>query len=257
MGVINVTPDSFYGKSRAVSSKEILNRAEQMLEEGATFLDVGGYSTRPGATDITIEEEINRVQEHIENIKKTFPHAIVSIDTFRSEVVKVAVNQGADLVNDVSGGLLDENMFNVVGELKVPYILMHMRGNPQNMVSQNDYTDLLPDIIYELSKRVQLAISSGIKDIIIDPGLGFAKNVEQNFHLMDRLNELSIFEKPLLIGVSRKSMIYKSLDITPEESLNGTTVLNTVALLKGANVLRVHDVKPAVEAVKLIKSLKH
>ncbi len=255
MGVINVTPDSFYGQSRVVNKEDILIRAETMIAEGATFLDIGGYSTRPGAIDISVEEEISRVKDHIQNIKKRFPDTIISIDTFRSVVAKAAVDHGADIVNDVSGGLLDSEMFTVVAKMMVPYILMHMRGNPQTMTKENNYDDLVLDIISELSERVNLANQAGIKDVIIDPGFGFAKNIDQNFQLLKKLTRLHVLEKPLLVGVSRKSMVYKSLGITPEESLNGTTVLNTVALMKGAQILRVHDVKAAIEAVKLTKSL--
>jgi len=255
MGVINATPDSFYRQSRVINSNEILKRAAQMIEEGATFLDIGGYSTRPGAIDISEEEEISRIAEPIEQIRLKFPEVYISVDTFRSSVAKAAISSGAHIVNDVSGGLLDDKMISVVAAMRVPYILMHMRGNPQTMIKENEYNDLLTDVIFELSQRVELANKAGIKDVIIDPGFGFAKNIQQNFELLSKLEQLSIFQKPLLVGVSRKSMIYKTLGSTPEESLNGTTVLNTVALLKGACILRVHDVKAAVEVVKLTKSL--
>lgn len=255
MGVINATPDSFYGQSRAINSLEILKLAEKMIAEGATFLDIGGYSTRPSALDISEEEEILRVVKHIEEIRLRFPDVYISIDTFRASVAQSAIAHGAHIVNDVSGGLLDSNMLKTVAKLRVPYILMHMRGNPQTMVKENQYDDLLRDIIFELSQRVDLANKAGIKDVIIDPGFGFAKNISQNFELMKKLDHFSIFDKPLLVGISRKSMIYKTLNITADEALNGTTVLNTVALLKGASILRVHDVKAAMEVVKLTKSL--
>ncbi|MEQ8241384.1 MAG: dihydropteroate synthase [Cyclobacteriaceae bacterium] len=255
MGVINATPDSFYGQSRSINVDEILKKAEQMIDEGATFLDIGGYSTRPGAIDISEEEEIFRIAKPIEQIRLKFPQVYISVDTFRSSVAKAAISSGAHIVNDVSGGLLDDKMISAVAAMRVPYILMHMRGNPQTMTKENDYNDLLTDVIFELSQRVELANEAGIKDVIIDPGFGFAKNVQQNFELLNKLEHLNIFQKPLLIGISRKSMIYKTLGSTPEESLNGTTVLNTVALQKGAIILRVHDVKAAVEVVKLTKSL--
>lgn len=255
MGIINVTPDSFYSGSRNQRLKGILTTAEKMLADGAIFLDVGGYSSRPGAIDISETDEIKRVIDPIGAIIKEFPSAIISIDTFRSKVACAAIDAGAKLVNDISAGLLDANMLHAVGELKVPYIAMHMRGTPQTMKALTNYDNLLKTIALYFSERIAQAKEFGIKDIIIDPGFGFAKTVAQNFSLLNDVDYLHHLGHPLLIGVSRKSMIYKSLNIAPEEALNGTTVLNTVALLKGASILRVHDVKEAVEAVKLINLL--
>lgn len=255
MGVINITPDSFYTGSRLMTNKDIVARAGQMLEEGATFLDIGGYSSRPGAKDVNVSEEIDRVQPAVQGVIQAFPDALISIDTFRSEVAAAALDAGAALVNDISGGDLDAQILDVVASHGVPYVLMHMRGTPQEMSNFTDYNDLITDIIHELSVKIERATRAGIHDIIVDPGFGFAKTVDQNFQLLGELKNLEVLEKPLLVGLSRKSMIYKSLNIKPEEALNGTTVLNTVALLGGASILRVHDVKQAVEAVKLIKLL--
>ncbi len=257
MGIINVTPDSFFAGSRKVELDQILRQADQMLAEGATFIDIGGYSSRPGATDISVQEEIIRIKEPISEISRRFPELYISIDTFRSEVAKVAYENGATLVNDISAGDLDLKMWETVADLKVPYIAMHMRGNPQNMIEKNDYRDLINEISLSLVTKVKKMESMGVNDVIIDPGFGFAKNIQQNFQLLNGLEHLKHIGKPLLTGLSRKSMIYKSLNIDPEEALNGTTVLNTVALLKGVSILRVHDVKQAMEAVKLINLLKN
>ncbi len=256
MGIINLTPDSFYTESRKSTSSSILETASQMLQDGADILDIGGYSSRPGATAISEEEEINRVIHPIKMIKTTFPDCLISIDTFRSEVARQTVDAGAAIINDISGGELDPNMFQTVASLQVPYILMHMRGNPETMASQNQYEDLTRDVLKELALKVEKLEAMGVHDIIVDPGFGFAKNVEQNFQLLNELEFFNWLEKPLLVGLSRKSMIYKTLGTAPEEALNGTTVANTVALLKGANILRVHDVKEAKEAVGLISKLK-
>ena len=256
MGILNVTPDSFYASSRVQSNDAILERAEQMIREGATILDIGGYSSRPGASDISIDEEINRVVEPIAAIKKAHPKTLISIDTFRSEVAKAAIHAGGDLVNDISGGQLDRDMFSTVAELNCPYIMMHMLGTPQNMMERNHYKHLISDIARYFSERLSKAEQAGIKDLIIDPGFGFSKNIEQNYELMRQLELLHIHEKPILIGVSRKSMIYKKLDISPEESLNGTTALNTIALMKGADILRVHDVREAIETIEIIEEMK-
>lgn len=256
MGIINITPDSFYDGGKTFSEKEILKQAEKMLSEGATFLDVGGYSTRPGAEDISDTEEIRRVLEAIESILKRFPEALISIDTFRSEVAKKAVEAGAAIVNDVSGGILDAEMYKTVAKLKVPYILMHMRGTPKTMVKLTDYKNVTIDVLKDLAEKIVLARAEGINDIIADPGFGFAKTREQSFELLNNLQLFQNLKVPILAGVSRKSMIYKTLETSAENALNGTTSLNTIALLKGASLLRVHDVKEAVQCVKLFENLK-
>ncbi|MEM6299055.1 MAG: dihydropteroate synthase [Bacteroidota bacterium] len=255
MGILNVTPDSFFSGSRVESERVILEQVEKMLSEGAAILDVGGYSTRPDASDIPVEEEISRIRPAIKAIKRAFPTAIVSIDTFRSEVARVAVSEGATIINDVSGGNLDEKMFQTVADLGVLYILMHMRGTPQTMKTLNQYEDLIGDIVDELQKKIYKLNVLGVTDIIIDPGFGFAKNIPQNFKLLRHMQSLSILERPILAGVSRKSMIYKTLDTDPTQALNGTTALNMVALQNGAKILRVHDVKEAVETVTLFGQL--
>ena len=255
MGIINVTPDSFYSGSQKESVADALHQAEKMISEGAHILDIGGYSTRPGAADISVDEEIKRVCDPIEAISKRFPGIPISIDTFRADVAEVAIGSGARIVNDISAGLLDEQMLETVGKLKVPYIAMHMRGTPQTMKELTNYDDLLKEVMQYFSERIAKCKEAGIKDIIVDPGFGFAKTIEQNYYLLNNVDYLKQLGLPLLIGVSRKSMIYKVLNIEPEAALNGTTVLNTLALLKGASILRVHDVKEAVEAVKLINQI--
>jgi dihydropteroate synthase len=255
MGILNVTPDSFYDGNRYTSEADILKQVEKMLSDGAMFIDVGGYSTRPGAEEISAEEEQKRVLKAVKNISHEFPDAFISVDTFRSEVVRAAVDAGAHLVNDVSGGSLDDAMFKTVAELKVPYILMHMRGTPQTMNKLTVYENLLKDIMDFFHEKIFTLQQLGAKDIIVDPGFGFAKTVEQNFELLSKLDHFNILGKPVLAGLSRKSMIWRTLGITPEEALNGTTSLNTVALLKGASLLRVHDVKQAAEAIKLIEKI--
>lgn len=256
MGILNITPDSFYSKSR-FSVNEVVEKSQQMLADGATFIDIGGYSTRPNATDISVEEELERVLPVIEAITKANPSTIISIDTFRSEVAKQAIYNGASLVNDISGGNLDEKMFGAIAELQVPYIMMHSRGNPQTMSQLNDYQDVTLDTIKELQAKVYQLQKLNVKDIIIDPGFGFAKNAKQGFEMMANLEKFAILGLPLLVGISRKSMIWKTLGIKPEEALNGTTVLNTIALQKGASILRVHDVKEAAETVKIWNEVKH
>ncbi len=255
MGIINLTPDSFFKGSRKVDSDEILRTTEKMLEEGANFLDVGGYSSRPDAEDVSIEEELERVVDPIKAIIDRFPEAIISIDTFRSEVARQAVSAGASLVNDISAGHLDDKMLSSVAEMGVPYIAMHMRGTPQTMKKLTNYSDLLNEVMKYFSSVISDCNQLGIKDVIIDPGFGFAKTAEQSFDLLNKLNHFHHLDRPLLVGVSRKSMIYRTLNSTAEEALNGTSVLNTVALLKGAQILRVHDVREAVEAVKLVSKL--
>lgn len=256
MGILNVTPDSFYQGSRTSALEDIVTKAGQMLEEGAFILDIGGYSTRPGADDISIETELERVLPAIEAIHKAFPDAYISIDTFRSGVAKAAVAVGASLVNDVSGGNLDDQMFKTVAALKVPYILMHMRGTPGTMKELTNYDHLLNDIASELSAKCSTLKSLGVADIIIDPGFGFAKTIEQNYDILRNLGYFKRLKLPILAGLSRKSMIYKRLDSTAQEALNGTTALNMAALINGASILRVHDVKEASETIKLYQAYK-
>lgn len=256
MGIINITPDSFYDGGKTFTETEILKQAKEMLSEGATFLDIGGYSSRPGADEISEAEETERVVGAIQLILKSFPEALISVDTFRSEVAKRAVEAGACVINDISGGTLDRNMFKTVSKLKVPYILMHMRGTPKTMTKLTDYENVTIEVIKDLSEKITLARTAGINDIIVDPGFGFAKKPKQSFQLLNNLELFQNLEVPILVGVSRKSMIYKTLGVSAETALNGTTSLNTIALLKGASILRVHDVKEALECVILNKSLK-
>lgn len=252
MGILNVTPDSFYDGGRFSSDTIILNQVEKMLNEGATFIDVGGQTTKPTANLISAEEELKRVIPVVESILKKFPESILSIDTFYAKVAEESVKAGAALINDVSAGNLDENMLPTIAKLQVPYIMMHMRGTPQTMQQLTQYDDLLKEVMFYFSEKINVARSLGINDLIVDPGFGFAKTVEQNFELFSKLELFQMLELPVLVGISRKSMIYKTLETTPENALNGTTVLNTLALIKGANILRVHDVKEAVECVKLL-----
>ncbi len=256
MGVVNITPDSFYKGSRHDSETRILKTVENMLNEGASFIDIGGYSSRPGANDVSIEEELNRVIPVIDLVLKRFPKALVSVDTFRSSVAEESIAAGAAIINDISAGLLDHAMMETIGKLSVPYIMMHMKGDPSSMQQHTDYEDLLKDILSYFAERIHLAHSHHIKDIIIDPGFGFAKTLEQNYELLDRLELLKLTDKPILAGISRKSMIYKLLNSTPEKALNGTTALHMIALQNGATILRVHDVKEAMECVALFHQLK-
>lgn len=251
MGIMNITPDSFYSGSRVAATDEIVEKAGQMLSEGAGMIDVGGYSTRPGAREVSAEEEGDRIESAVEPLAKFFPNLIISVDTFRAEVAERGIRKGAHMINDVAGGTLDDTMFETVARLRVPYILMHMRGTPQTMNSLTDYERLIPDILGDLRQKAALLQSKGVADLIIDPGFGFAKTIAQNFELMRELKQFRLLGYPVLVGISRKTTIYKTLHISPEEALNGTTVLNTLALERGASILRVHDVKPAVEAVKL------
>ena len=255
MGILNITPDSFYDGGRYNSKEKIQRQIEKMIISGADIVDVGGYSSRPGAKDISIEEELNRVIPVIEIIKKKFPKTIVSIDTFRSRVASEAIISGADIVNDISGGNLDSNMFETVSKHKVPYILMHMRGNPENMMSKTNYENVTKDVCKYFSQRINKAHSCGINDIIIDPGFGFSKTTQQNYDLLNNLEFFKEFQRPIIIGISRKSMIYKTLNTTPDKALNGSSVLHTISLMKGANILRTHDVKEAVECVKIVSQL--
>lgn len=258
MGILNSTPDSFFAGSRLTSAdiaSSAVDVAGQMLAEGATFLDVGGYSTRPGAADISPSEEADRVLPVIEAITAHFPSALLSVDTFRASVAQQAVWAGAALINDVSGGTLDPAMFETVAQLGVPYVLMHLRGTPQTMPSLAVYRNLVTDVIDELGVRLAELRTLGIKDIILDPGFGFAKTPAQNFFLLNHLDALRLFDEPLLVGLSRKTTIWKTLNTSVDKALNGTTVLNTIALQKGASILRVHDVREAVEVVKLTQQL--
>ncbi len=256
MGIINVTPDSFYADSRSFTAEVIKPRIDKLLSEGADMLDIGGYSTRPGAVDITPQEEYDRLARALELIRCDHPDTIVSIDTFRAEVARRCIEDfHADIINDVAGGTLDPEIWDVVAEHKVPYILMHMRGTPNTMQSLTDYEDVTRDVILDLAQKVDSLHAKGVADIILDPGFGFAKTVEQNFQLMRELEEFKRMELPLLVGISHKTMIWKPLGITPAEALNGTTVLNTIALQKGADILRVHEVRPAVEARELVRML--
>lgn len=255
MGILNLTPDSFYDGGRNKTEAEQLSHAERMLAEGATFIDVGAYSSRPGAVNISEEEELQRILPIVKLLVKEFPEVLLSIDTFRSSVARQCIEAGAAIINDISGGNLDSRMLKTVAELQVPYILMHMRGTPKNMTKLNTYEDLVQDILFYFSQRIAEARELGINDLIIDPGFGFSKNIDQNFELMSRLELFRILGLPLLSGISRKSMIYKSLGITPDEALNGTTILNSISLLKGAHILRVHDVKEAMECIQLTSKI--
>ena len=256
MGVLNVTPDSFFDGGQNNSISAALKKVEKMINEGATFIDVGGYSSRPNASDVSIEDEIRRTSPIIESIKQQFPSALISIDTFRSEVAKEAINSGACIVNDISAGKLDDKMFEFIAEVKKPYIVMHMRGNPQNMQSKASYSNVANEVIKELSETTRTLAIKGVNDVIIDPGFGFSKTLNQNYMLLDNLESLQTLERPILVGVSRKSMIYNLLKNKPENALNGTTAINTIALLKGANILRVHDVKEAFEITQIINAMK-
>ena len=251
MGILNVTPDSFFDGGRYTNDCEVLQRVEQMLTDGATFIDVGGYSSKPNAAAVTVQEEKARTIPVVASIVQHFPEAIVSIDTFRSDVAQLCLDQGAAIVNDISAGLLDPLMLKIVANYQVPYIMMHMKGTPQTMSALAQYDDLVKEILFYFSERIAAARSLGISDLIVDPGFGFAKTIDQNFELLRHLDIFKNLDLPILAGVSRKSMIHKTLQIKPEEALNGTTVLNTLALEKGAAILRVHDVKEAVETIKL------
>ena len=251
MGIINLTPDSFYAGSRKQDTDAILLQAQKMLTEGATFLDLGAYSSRPGAVDISVQEEMDRLLPAVEVIVKDFPDTILSIDTFRAPVATAAIKAGAHIINDISGGELDAGMFSTVAALHVPYILMHMKGTPQNMNQMADYGNVFDEVFDYFTNKYHQLKQLGVKDVVLDPGLGFAKKTGHSYALMHRLKDFEVLQLPLLVGISRKNMIYKTLGITADEALNGTTALNAIALTKGANILRVHDVKEAVEAVKI------
>lgn len=255
-GILNVTPDSFYDGGLYVSEGGMLSQVEKMMQEGADFIDVGGYSSRPGAETVSVAEETGRVVSAISTIMKEFPGTIISVDTFRSEVASAAVAEGASLINDISGGELDPRMFETVASLRVPYVLMHMRGNPQNMARLTQYGNLVKEILDYFHRKISALRALGVADVIVDPGFGFAKTREQNFQLLNKLEYLQMLDQPIMAGLSRKSMIWKTLDRGPQEALNGTTALHTIALLKGVRILRVHDVREAREVVKLMTELK-
>lgn len=257
MGIINVTPDSFYAGSRTQTEMALARRVEQVVAEGASILDIGGYSSRPGAADVSPEEEMARLRRGLEVIRRVHPEAVVSVDTFRASVARQCVEEyGVALINDISGGEMDAEMFPTVAALGVPYILMHMQGTPQTMQQAPHYDHLLRDVFLYFARKVQQLRDLGAKDIILDPGFGFGKTMEDNYALLAHLDEFGIFGLPLLVGVSRKSMITRLLGITPDDALNGTTVINTLCLAKGAHILRVHDVRQAVEAVRLVQAMQ-
>jgi dihydropteroate synthase len=251
MGIINLTPDSFYARSRKPLISDALLQANKMLSEGADFLDIGAYSSRPGAEDISMQEEMDRLLPVMELLAANHPEAILSVDTFRSQVAEAAIKAGAHIINDISGGQLDENMFATVARLQVPYVLMHMKGAPQNMNQMAQYEDIFIEVLDYFSGRYHRLRELGVHDVIIDPGFGFAKMQEHSYALMNRLQDFNILDLPILVGISRKRMVYKVTEGTADDALNGTTALNTIALMKGANILRVHDVREAVEAVKI------
>ena len=257
MGILNLTPDSFYDGGKYNSEKKILLHTEKMLIEGVTFIDIGAYSSRPGAKHISEAEELSRIIPILETIIQHFPEILISIDTFRSEVAKQSIAIGACMINDISAGNLDKNMFETIAKLQVPYIIMHMQGTPQNMQQNVIYNDLIKDIIYYFSIKINQLRALGVNDIILDVGFGFSKTLDQNYELLNNLNLFNHLELPILSGISRKSMLYKYLNISPEEALNATTVANTIAILQGSNILRVHDVKEAVETIKIVKKLKY
>ena len=250
MGIVNTTPDSFYNKSRSKSVASSLKTVEEMISEGVTIVDIGGYSSRPGADNVSISEEIERTTPLITQIRKEFPELIISLDTFRGEVAKEGIESGAQLINDISGFEIDSSMLSTIAHYKIPYVLMHMRGTPQTMKNLTDYNNIFSEMVSYFSKKIEILQNRGVNDIIIDPGFGFSKTIEQNYYLLDNMQHFQLLNKPLLAGISRKSMIYKKLGITPEESLPETIRLNKIALEKGASILRVHDVREAVDLIK-------
>ena len=257
MGILNVTPDSFYAGSRTQTEAEIARRTEQIVSEGAAIIDIGAYSSRPNAEHVPVEEEMKRLRAGLEVVRRVRPDAVVSVDTFRADVARMCVEEyGVALINDISAGEMDKDMFATVARLGVPYIMMHMQGTPQSMQQHPHYDNLLREVFLYFARKVQQLRDLGVKDIILDPGFGFGKTLEHNYELLARLEEFRVFGLPLLVGVSRKSMIYRLLDVTPQEALNGTSVLNTLCLSKGADILRVHDVREAVEAVKIVTKMR-
>jgi dihydropteroate synthase len=255
MGILNITPNSFYDGGKYSLENNAIAQVEKMLKEGATFIDIGAYSSKPNAEFVSEEEELNRIIPVVKTLIKEFPEALLSIDTFRSTVAQECINNGAALINDISAGSLDEKMMEVIASNNIPYIMMHLRGTPQTMQDQTNYEHIINEILTYFSDKVNKARSLGINDLIIDPGFGFAKTTDQNYEILSNLEQFKMLELPILAGVSRKSMIYKTLDTSPEEALNGTTVLNTIAITKGATIIRVHDVKEAMECVKLCGKL--
>lgn len=252
MGILNVTPDSFFAESRTSDDKQIAARVKQMMDEGADMIDIGGYSSRPGADDVSPQEEMERLRRGLRIVRKLYPNVPISVDTFRADVARMCIEEeGADLINDIAAGMMDRQMFKTVARLGVPYIMMHMQGTPETMQLDPHYNNLRREVMLYFAERIDRLCQMGAKDIIIDPGFGFGKTVEHNYELMNHLEDFSVFNLPILVGISRKSMIYKLIGGTPQTSLNGTTVLNTIALTKGAHILRVHDVKQAVEAKRI------
>lgn len=257
MGILNVTPDSIFSESRTPDEEHIAQRVKQMMNDGADMIDIGGYSSRPGANDVSTEEEMNRLRRGLRIIRKLYPDVPVSVDTFRADVARMCIEEeGADIINDISGGMMDRQMFRTVAQLHVPYIMMHMQGTPDSMQLAPHYDNLRQEVMLYFAERIDRLCQMGVKDIIVDPGFGFGKTMEHNYELMAHLEDFHVFGLPLLVGISRKSMIYKLLGGTPQTSLNGTTVLNTIALTKGAHILRVHDVKEAVEAKRIVGMCK-
>lgn len=257
MGILNITPDSFYANSRKQTEEEITSRVRQIIDEGASIIDIGAYSSRPNAENITPEEELKRLRFGLGIIRRIAPDAVISVDTFRAEVAEACVEEyGVAIINDIAAGEMDAKMFDTVARLNVPYIMMHMQGTPQNMQLTPHYENVVKEVFMYFAEKVDKLRSLGVKDIILDPGFGFGKTLEHNYELLNYLDDFKIFELPLLVGVSRKSMIYRLLGTTPDKALNGTSILNTIALMKGANILRVHDVKEAVEAVRIVKKMQ-
>lgn len=257
MGILNVTPDSFYAESRTSDEEHIAARVQQLMDDGADMIDIGGYSSRPGADDVSPEEEMNRLRRGLRVVRRLYPEVPISVDTFRADVARMCVEEeGADIINDISGGMMDRQMFRTVARLGVPYILMHMQGTPDTMQQAPHYDNLRREVMLYFAERIDRLCQMGAKDIIVDPGFGFGKTLEHNYELFPHLDDFNLFNLPLLVGISRKSMIYKLLGGTPQTSLNGTTVLNTIALMKGAHILRVHDVKEAVEAKRIVMKMK-
>lgn len=257
MGILNVTPDSFYEGCRMQTETDITYRVEQIIKEGAGMIDIGAYSSRPNAKNVSPQEEMERLRMGLTVLRKVQPHAIVSVDTFRADVARMCVEEyGVAIINDIAAGEMDKDMFRTVAKLNVPYIMMHMKGTPQNMQQHPHYDDFLKDVFLYFTRKVQQLRDMGVKDLILDPGFGFGKTMKHNYELLAHLGEFRVFELPLLVGVSRKSMIYNLLGTTSQEALNGTTVLNTLSLLKGADILRVHDVREAVETVKIVEAMR-
>lgn len=257
MGILNVTPDSFYAESRTSDEEHIAARVQQLMDDGADMIDIGGYSSRPGADDVSPEEEMNRLRRGLRVVRRLYPEVPISVDTFRADVARMCVEEeGADIINDISGGMMDRQMFRTVARLGVPYILMHMQGTPDTMQQAPHYDNLRREVMLYFAERIDRLCQMGAKDIIVDPGFGFGKTLEHNYELFHHLDDFNLFNLPLLVGISRKSMIHKLLGGTPQTSLNGTTVLNTIALMKGAHILRVHDVKEAVEAKRIVMAMQ-